>query len=133
MTKETNTFFKQVSLLHSVVLRFAVFPDKYLHFPAKTIKLLPETTGSGRQKSCSLGTLCAGQWERPRAEGFSCLWVQIGASCISGWSLCVLRPLQGTDQPQKSQVRKDFSCSIRVGQVHFEQQLTRGEGTWPKL
>lgn len=43
MTKETdNFFFLQVSLLHSVVLRFDVFPGKYLHFSARITKLLPE-------------------------------------------------------------------------------------------
>lgn len=31
-----------MSLLHSVVLRFDVFPDKYPHFSARTIKFLPE-------------------------------------------------------------------------------------------
>lgn len=136
MTKETDDFFFfQVSLLHPVVLRFSVFPDKCLHFIARTPQAPGETesTGSVRQNSCSLDTSRAGQWERPIAEGFPCLQVQIRASCITGWPLCVLRPPQGADQRQNSQIRQDFSHFIRAKQVDCEQQLTWGEGTWPKL
>ena len=40
MTKEADDFFFQVPLLSPVILRFAVFPDRYLHFTAKNLKLL---------------------------------------------------------------------------------------------
>lgn len=74
-----------MSLLHSVVLRFDVFPDKYPHFSARTIKFLPElkplvqsgkratpwvlrVRGSGRDPEQRAFPACGSKLEHPVSQ-----------------------------------------------------------------